>query len=150
VVDRPAVASVALVAADRMQRGHHGPRQHLSQGRVFASAQHVTGATRLSLRIEPGWHINAVEPLQDYLTATEVTLLDADGTALAQQPAVSLPPPTRKKLDYSPTELLLHDGEVQVDVPTAGAHAIGLTLQACSNDVCLPPTTAQFRLPVQP
>ena len=148
VTELPAATSEALLAADRLISGHAGRTQHISQGRVLAHLHHEDGIAQLKLQIADGWHINAREPYQDYLTPTAFTVLDSSGQALTKQPDATLPPPRDYMLDYSPSALSLYGGELDVSIPTPeGSHQLQVILQACSATVCLAPTTTVFHLP---
>ncbi len=150
VANNPLASSDALVTADRLQGGHHGAHQQLSQGRVRGQLHHRDGGMALTLSIAEGWHINASEPLQNFLTPTRVRWQsDAD------EPADDVPLPAAKlyQLDYSQSELLLHEGTLDITLPqppNPDDAVLRVTLQACSNEICLNPTEAQFRILARP
>lgn len=104
------------------------------------------------LRIEPGWHVNAHRPLDEFLIATDVVLAEGAPVELA---ASRYPEPHNVRLSFSEEPLAVHEGEVLVGlelrVPaTAAAGSLRVagaaTVQACNDAMCLPPVDLPFEL----
>ncbi len=147
-VRSPASNAYALMAGDTLLRGGSGPRRFLAKGVVDArAALDAQGRTlTVTLRLAPGWHVNANKPLEDFFIPTE---LSVDGAAPA---SVSYPPAVRRSLGFHDKALALYEGTVALtaslgEKATAPVRAT-LRLQACSDEICLEPETADLRVPV--
>jgi hypothetical protein len=100
------------------------------------------------MRIRDGFHVNARETTFDYLIPTD---LKAEAPAGLKAGAVSYPKGTLHKFNftkdqplnvYTDTVVLRLPVTVTADAPLGEQHiALRLRYQACSTDVCLPPTT---------
>ncbi len=136
-----------LMAGDQMRRGETGPNRFLAKGVVRAKSSYDRNAGRLivALDIAEGWHINADKPLEDFFIPTE---LKVKGTEVA---AVAYPKAERRKLGFHDKELALYEGRVEISaaVPATEAPTIPaeLTLQACSDEICLEPQTVRLPVP---
>ena len=106
------------------------------------------------MKIRPGFHVNAREKSADYLIATD---LKSDLPAGFQAGEVDYPKGTLEKFTFSKTPLNVYQGTVTVRLPLTalpaaplGAHHIPLKLryQACSTEICLPPTTLKLDAPI--
>jgi len=113
-----------------------------------------SAAAHIRLSIQPGWHVNANPPALDYLIPTVVNLRGADGLEPGRP---RYPTPHRQKLAFEETELLVYDGEIEIEVPivasasaTSGSHTLEgrVRFQACNDQVCLAPATVPFQLVV--
>ena len=102
------------------------------------------------MKIRPGFHVNAREKSADYLIATD---LKSDLPAGFQAGEVNYPRGTLEKFSFSKTPLNVYQGTVTVRLPLTalttaplGAQHIPLKLryQACSTEICLPPTTLKL------
>jgi thiol:disulfide interchange protein DsbD len=107
------------------------------------------------LTIESPWHINAHEPLEDFLIATDVTLTEGAPVAIA---TLHFPPPEVVKLSFSDQPMAVYTGSipvgVEITVPkTAAPGSLEveglLTSQACNNEMCLPPADTPFAITIQ-
>lgn len=117
------------------------------------------------LSIDEGWHVNAHKPGLDYLIATSLELTPSDGLRSSE---VRYPKPKIKEFEFAGEALPVYEGdvalrfEVQADsgLPPGTRSIEGtLTVQACSDRVCLAPArlpislqleVADFSQPVQP
>ena len=99
------------------------------------------------LKIRNGFHINARQTSADYLIATDLRTEAPQGFKVGQ---VTYPKGELHTFSFSKTPLNVYEGKVIVRMevtalPNAplGAQHIPLKLryQACSSEVCLPPTT---------
>jgi hypothetical protein len=99
----------------------------------------------LVLRIQPGWHVNAHRPLQDYLIPTAVGVTAPDKLA-----AIDYPKAEVRRLGFQKEALALYQGETRIRAeieraaPDVGAIRLELRLQSCSDQICLPPETLRL------
>lgn len=147
----PAGHATLLTAMTRLQLGETGPRQYAGRGAVMAMAHAVPrskGAdVELTLRIKPGWHVNAHQPLQDYLIPTTLKSVGTDWRIVR----VEYPEATVEKLGFQKEALALYQGDVLIRAELQGkaGSAMGgipleLRLQTCSDRICLPPETLRL------
>lgn len=94
----------------------------------------------ITLRVDPGYHINANPASSDYLIPTSVVF---DGFVPEQ---VSYPPPSQLKAGFADEPLDVYQGDVVIAVRfPVGAFdrtlglSFTLTAQACTDEICLPP-----------
>jgi thiol:disulfide interchange protein len=102
--------------------------------------------------IEHGWHVNSHKPSFEYLIPT---VFDLDLPAGWPRETVRYPAAKMKTFSFEPHPLAVYDGDVVVvasfQVPKGvkpGAYPLqgSLRYQACNDQQCLPPVTAQARL----
>jgi len=104
--------------------------------------------------MQPGWHINANHPLSDNLIPT-VLQVSEPNTAWDLS-AVSYPPPVKKNLGFQSEELALYEGNIRLQavltarIPEQQGSMLRLTLrlQACDDEICLPPEQLELQIPV--
>ena len=139
-----------LIGTNELLNGEVGAHRYAARGKVKASAVSTEGRTiKLNIDVAPGWHINAEKPLQDYLIPTKLS--QANEVALQ---SVSYPEPILRTLGFQRSELSLYEGNVELtgnlpdDISLAGTADIELQLQACSDEICLPPETLLFKVPL--
>jgi uncharacterized protein len=118
-------------------------RAFLADGHVRAEITRVGRAgdrTELdvTIRIDPGWHVNGHRPLQDSLTPTRV---EAEGGATVE---VAYPPAKEIVLGFAGGPVAVYEGTVTLRARVDGAPAVRLSLQACSDRVCLLPESARL------
>ncbi|SMN01151.1 Thymidylate kinase [uncultured Candidatus Thioglobus sp.] len=111
------------------QHGSIDNIQYAYNGKIRVAVAHGT----ISLDIAKGWHINANKTLQKSLIATHIS---SDNLKSVQYPQASM-----IKLANSQEELAIYSGNIkfQYQLKTAQFSFGELSLQACSNQVCLPP-----------
>ena len=99
------------------------------------------------MKIRPGFHVNAREKSEDYLIATD---LKSELSAGFQGGEVSYPKGKLEKFTFTKIPLNVYQDTVTLKLPvTALANAplgeqhiaLKLRYQACSSEICLPPTT---------
>jgi hypothetical protein len=99
------------------------------------------------MKIRPGFHVNAREKSEDYLIATD---LKSELPAGFQGGEVSYPKGKLEKFTFTKIPLNVYQDTVTLKLPvTALANAplgeqhiaLKLRYQACSSEICLPPTT---------
>ena len=107
----------------------------------------------LSIRIRRGYHINSETPAESYLIPTKLTW-DAPGFKTA---AIKYPQAEIVTYDFSDKPLSVYSGTIQITSTLTAPAEIpaGLTelsgkfrYQACNDKACLPPRTAEFKVPV--
>ena len=149
----PMAMAGTLVAIDRHTRGAVGPRQYMGKGAVrVAAVRNAGGKTaELVLELAPGWHINANKPTEDFLIPT---VLDTGGVG---SDGVTYPEATERKLSFHDAPLQLYEGQVRLEFPVSqrseapfAAQRVRLSLQACSDKLCLEPETAELIVPAGP
>ena len=159
IASHPSAYAYMLSGADQLLHGELGSTQYAARGVVTARGELTPGAAQaqrltLKLQIRPGWHINANQPLQDYLIPTAISLQgDANGWQLG---AVDYPQPEIVKLGFQQQALALYQGEVQLQTELNGKQSstgratvpVQLRLQACNDEVCLPPENLVLNLSV--
>ncbi len=128
----PLLRPDALVASRIMEEGESTHRRALAQGTVRA---HLSDqGRRLAIEIEYGWHLNAHRPGPDWLIGASVEGAEADwpeGRVVA--------------LGFTEDKLQIYDGELDLALRPSGG-TLALTIQVCSDSLCLEPETAIFRL----
>ena len=158
VNERPSAFTYLLRAAQVHKSGESGALQYAAHGGVKISA-HVDAGTDfrmlvVKLKIQPGWHINAHEPLSEELIPTKLEA--ADEPSAWNLMDVSYPRPITKALGFQSEALALYEGNVRLNarlkqaesVPVSPLLRIKLRLQACDDKVCLPPETVILQVPV--
>ena len=147
----PAEGAAILRAADELLRGEDGPVQYASGGIVRASIRRKGDRLSVSLRLKPGWHVNAHEPADKNYIPTRLALAGPGGARLAE---VRYPEPKRLTTRFSAIPLLLLEGDVTIAARLAqavpGPLTGRLTLQACSMEICLQPRTLMLRTGAYP
>lgn len=134
-----------LASTVELLNGETGMVRYAARGNVQAQATMVSSsAARITLQVKPGWHINAHQPLQEYLIGTEVTV-----TGPREVTAIRYPVPKRQVLGFERSELALLEGHVSIDITFDAvlqpeAPQIALNLQACNDTTCLAPETLHF------
>lgn len=128
---QPLLRPDALSASRILDDGESGARQARARGTVRL---HQTG-DRLKISIAPGWHLNANEPGQDWLI----------GAAMSGA-VVDWPAGRAAKLGISDGTINVYEGELELRLRDVEGKLV-LTLQACSDSICLEPEEAIFRLP---
>ncbi len=133
-----------LASTSERLNGETGEVQYAARGKVQARAiMAAPNTTRIALKVAPGWHINAHQPLQDYLIGTEAT-----ATATAAVKEIRYPEPSLQVLGFERSELALLEDEIAIDIiydqALAQTPEISLNLQACNDTTCLAPETLEF------
>jgi thioredoxin:protein disulfide reductase len=133
----------AVPEAGKLVRPHAAPVTIAAGGKAEAV---------ITIDIEPGWHVNANPPSPDYMIATAVELVAADGI----QPGKPVyPAPIQEKVGFEESLLSVYNRQAIVRVPlvaaanaAGGAHTIkgSVRFQACNDQVCLAPSTVPVTL----
>lgn len=114
----------------------------------------ATAEVRLTVHVRNGYHINSNAPEEDYLIPTKLSWEPGALTAAE----IVFPKPERQTFSFSEKPIPVFAGkfEVLVRFKTDAAAQAGsgtltgkLRYQACSNDTCYRPATAEIRLPYE-
>jgi len=97
----------------------------------------------VTIRIDPRWHINAHRPLQDRLSPTRI---EVEGASTVD---VAYPPAREITTSFATGPMGVYEGTVtlrgKIDGATSsGEPAVTLSLQACSERVCLLPESVRL------
>jgi thiol:disulfide interchange protein DsbD len=104
----------------------------------------------LELTIKTPYHINADQPLEDFLIGTTVDFKAPPGVVYKK---IAFPPAEVRKLDLSPNPMAIYEGAVRITAEVvlapdfkAAEFAIegSIGYQACDNSMCLPPAEVKF------
>jgi len=162
VNQRPSAFTYLLLATGLQRAGETGAIQYAAHGNVkinahiensFDTAADTILTLVLKLTIQPGWHINAHEPLSDNLIPT--TLVGDDETSTWVLLDVSYPEPIIKALGFQSEALALYENSVRLTARFEQTESslltpplrIKLRLQACDEKICLPPETIDLQIP---
>lgn len=142
-VKSPQQRASILAASDELQFGGTGTVRYGAAGavRVEFSRDKIAGEIRIDLSIRDGWHVNSNAPLQDYLIATSLSVLDG------QNEQATYPKAVEKSLGFSETPLSLYEGNIAITLKlpqSAEPIAVRLSIQACSDEICLSPEEMDF------
>ena len=96
------------------------------------------------MKIAPGWHINSDKPLNEDFIPTKLE----SQTKKALKGAVQYPAAINKNLKFNDEILALYEGDVEIIAPLAkkvgDSVNLKLTLQACSDEICLEPVEGRL------
>jgi uncharacterized protein YyaL (SSP411 family) len=105
----------------------------------------------ITLTIDPGYHINANPASADYLIPTAVTIPGAAGAKIAYPAGRVFKP------KFSPDGISVYEGSVTIkaELPKGGLASaarepLQIEVQACTDQLCLPPATLGVPLTHQP
>jgi hypothetical protein len=132
-----------LKAVDELQNGEISNHQYGGKGKVSAHMHVDNGRLSLQILITEGWHINSTKPLQDNLIATSLS----DGSSATIKKIV-YPDAQLKKLGFIKETLSLYEGPIvinaEIEQKDDRAIPFVLTIQTCSDQVCLAPEKLRF------
>jgi len=120
------------------------------------NAAHPGSRVRMAavVTVPEGWHINAHEPLEEFLIPTELAVEPAHSIGFA---GTVYPEPEEFQLEGSSDTMLVYGGRFPIgfvlDVPDsidAGDYSLDATLrfQACNDTQCWAPTSLDVAIPV--
>ncbi|MGE4611979.1 MAG: thioredoxin domain-containing protein [Paracoccaceae bacterium] len=138
----PEVRGYSLLASQALNLGETGAVRSVSSGavRVAAEVNRDAGTFTVRLLVTDGWHINAHEPLEEYFIPTDLTVADI--------PISNYPDPLVKTLNFNDELLALYEGELVLsgNIPDVTPASGVLTIQACSDEICLQPEELHFTI----
>ena len=159
VLSCAALVLALLLPATRMARAQVGeiPKPQDLIGIQAAPLQLAPGAhgtAAVAMKVRSGWHVNANPASTENAIPTTVTVAGDSGITIA---APLYPPGRTVKLAIDDQPLSVYDGTVTIRLPVAvgsgatpGVRTIAgkLRFQACNDQLCLPPSTVEFKLAV--
>ncbi len=116
--------------------------------------RNTTVESRISVELQPGYHVNSNTPSEDYLIPLKLTW--TPGTL--EPEGVVYPKPRTEKYEFSATPLSVYTGNFELvskfKVPAKASSGPGaltgkLRYQACNDKACFPPKTVEITLPYQ-
>ncbi len=117
--------------------------QYAYDGRVRIYTQKLdNNKVIVNLTLEPLWHINSNQPLQDSLIGTKITNVDTQNWTIKE---TVYPQGELTKLGFSEDKISIYKDQVNIKLELKQrsknyiAPVFSLTLQACSDKVCLAP-----------
>ena len=141
----PLQKTSGLIAASILQSGESEPARSVAYGHGRAMARFADGILHMQITLDPDWHVNSNQPLEEDLIATELAVIE--GTPPTR---ITYPQPVERELGFSDRPLALFEGSFAIraewDGPVEAPLSVALTLQPCSDRICLPPETYTFRL----
>ena len=150
IAEQPSGYAALLAAIDELRDGELGEQAYAARGRIrvtgfLQSPEQGHRTVNVDVHIPSGWHINAHRPGEGKLVATQLRLgPNADGWRLLR---IDYPEATLERLVFRERPLAVYQGRARIRaaVEATGDSASSLplplilSLQACSNEVCLPP-----------
>ena len=109
----------------------------------------------IRIKVPEGWHINANEPLEEFLIPTAVTIEGSDTVVVDQ---IVYPEAEVMNFAFSEEPMAVYEGEVLIgvalrineDAPNSEtSHAATLRYQACNDSACWAPQNVAVELPVK-
>ena len=147
-----AVALLAVLAGSASAQSFKGfQAASIAPPELITISAGQQATVQLTIRIRPGYHINANKPAEDYLIATKLTW---DQNPL-QLKAVDYPEAERVKYSFSPKPLLVYSGNITVSstfsvpdtVPAELNELTGTLLyQACNDKACFRPQKIRVKV----
>jgi thiol:disulfide interchange protein DsbD len=153
-----ALAAVFLLSALAFSQGS----DKVVKAQGFASVERVAPQSKFKLavvlEVADGYHINAHVPTMDYLIPTNVVFQSPAGIRVSEP---LYPPPLTRMFEFAPqAQLAVHEGRVIItadaeaeknwkDSGSGSAIVARLTVQSCSERVCLAPARLQTEIPIR-
>jgi hypothetical protein len=122
-------------------------------GKLVGKRNEVAEA-RIPVVLQPGYHVNSNTPAEAYLIPLRLTW----EKGLLETIETVFPKPKLEKYEFSTKPVSVFTGNFDVvtkfritpDAASGPGIVLGkLRYQACSTSACLPPKTAEVRLPIQ-
>ncbi len=131
--------------------------QQVTADARLATDKIAAGSTaRIAIRVHvaDGWHVNSHQPTYDYLIGTSFALAPKEGMIIAD---LRYPKGVPVKLDFAESALDVYEGTVTIFASVRFSERVApgpdtlrgtLEVQACNNQVCLPPSDVAVIIPV--
>ena len=129
IAGKPEELVYALMANRVLQEGESTHRQVRGNGNIKLHLK----KNRMVLNIAEGWHLSANKPGYDYLIGTKIEGASADW-----------PIGRKAKLGFATQEAFVYEGRLEIPLEIV-TEKLEVTVQACSDQVCLAPEQALFR-----
>ena len=147
-----------LAGADELLQGETGPRQYAARGRVALRAGLRRGKGKAELAvtmdIKPGWHVNAHQVLNKDLIPTVISIDENEREWKLER--IDYPAAKLKRLGFAKDRLAIYEGGVVIrasldhgaapEADAAKLLPVRISLQACSDKVCLLPETVTLQI----
>lgn len=145
ILDSPRQNIYALRAATQLVRNETGPVRMAARGRIRIVANQADEKTvRVKITIAPGWHVNSDQPLEDFFIPTKLSF---PGNPKTSNTNIQYPEPTTLALRFHNKSLSLFQDQIEIVAkpsdPDFVPKVAELTVQACSDSICLEPETLQ-------
>ena len=150
----PSAFPYFLLAARVQADGQSGLMRYAAHGSIAVRGRVQDHQLTVNIDMQPGWHINANHPLSDYLIPTVLQATEQNtGWDLS---AVSYPTPVKKTLGFQSEELALYEGNIslkaalnsKITAQQGATLRLTLRLQACDDEICLPPELLELQIPI--
>lgn len=149
LLNKPESLSGMLLAADILNSGELKPIQYASLSRVKISSTVVGNQFNIQADIQAGWHINSYKVLEGDLIPTVLNPTRSDCATITD---IRYPKDKLVSLGFQDDELLVYENQAIIVAKIKPAIdqscnivSAELTIQACSNDVCMAPETIKIR-----
>ncbi len=138
-----------ILGFNKFKYGEESNIQYAYDGRIrIQSKKMANNQILINLDLDPLWHINSNQPIQDSLIATEVKNLDKEHWSIDTS---TYPIGEIAKLRFSKDKISIYKDKVKIII-NLSQHSenyttpnLSLSLQACSDKVCLPPTNVRLK-----
>ncbi len=126
-----------------------------AEGQKLAAKRGAPAEAKITVSIQPGYHVNSNTPSESYLIPLKLTW--TPGAAL-EPGEVLFPKPQLEKYEFSEKPISVFTGDIHLtakfktpaNAPAGPGVLVGkLRYQACNSNACFPPKTAEVRLPYQ-
>ena len=142
---QPQARTGTILAAGILEGGETETSRSVARGNGRATAFLEDQVVRVEVLLAQGWHVNSDQPSHPDLIPTELEI--ASGMPGAE---IVYPPPVERDLGFMDEPLALFESEFTIravwPAPPVGPLQVSLTIQPCSDRICLPPETHLFRL----
>jgi hypothetical protein len=123
--------------------GESGDTQYAYDGNIQIHSAYDAGSALIKVRLRPGWHINSHTPLHPSLIKTNIVNLNDAHWDLQE---ISYPKGLLKKLSFSDNRVSIYENHAIISAKLTQKSnnptriKIQLHIQACSVNICMPPT----------
>lgn len=143
ILESPRENVYALRAAAQILVRETGSVRMAARGRVRAVAREAeNNMVIVSVSMAPGWHVNSNRPNEDFFIPTKLTFPDLPENA---DPTLQYPEPSTLTLRFHNKPLSLFEERFEIAAQAFPQKSVPksaqLTLQACSDTICLEPET---------
>jgi len=135
--------STFIAGINSYNNGETGSIKYAYQGRVRVHTKRLgDNQIIVNIQLKPMWHINSNKPIQDNLIATSIENVDTTNWELLD---VTYPADKLVKLGFSEEKISVYENQLEIKINIKRSSdnytnpSFNLSLQACSDKVCLPP-----------
>ena len=141
----PQTRTGSILAAGILEGSETESSRSIANGNGTASAFLDGNVVRVEVALADGWHVNSDRPNHPDLIPTEFSIpVGAPGAEIVYPGAIE------RDFGFTIGTLALFESNFTIravwPVPPAGPLQVSLTIQPCSDRICLPPETHEFRL----